>query len=657
MSDFQAIETALKATARRHRLQRAWTGFWKGLLAGGLVWLVVFAAYKLAPMPFQSLAAAGILAGLTVLISVLVSIWRKESLLEAARWIDEKQKLQQRLSTAWEVAAKADSEWKQLLVADAARHARNLSARGLMPLRMPGVSRWALAVLALGIGLGFVPEYRTKAYVKKQQDVSHVRDTGKHLAEFTRKQLEQRPPAFEPTQKSIEAVAELGDKLGKATLTPAEALRDLANTAQRLEQEAKELGQKPELRPLAARERESGSGGSQTPEALQKQIDAMQNALGKAAANSDKLDKMRDELNQAQKSLSAMGDKDSAAAEAARQKLAQSLSELSKEMKQMGQNIEGLEEAIEALQKNQTDLAMAGLQTALKDLEKLRDQAKALQQLQQQAAKMGKDLPEQLKQGQAKAAQATLGKMIEQLKSANVSPETLQKLLDEVNRSVEPGSQYGKVGDHLKEAVAEMKQGKKADAAQSLAQAAKELEKLQQEMADAEAMLAALEALDRAQMALLTGKEWSECKGGQCKACNGAGCALCKGRGWSHGGKPGSGVGTWADEQEGWTFWEQTGPMDNSGVTRPDMDPRGHTDRPDDLSPNLTPTKVRGQMSPGGPMPSVTLKGVSIKGQSTVQFQEAASAAQSDAQSALNQDQVPRAYQNAVRDYFDDLKK
>ena len=40
-----------------------------------------------------------------------------------------------------------------------------------------------------------------------------------------------------------------------------------------------------------------------------------------------------------------------------------------------------------------------------------------------------------------------------------------------------------------------------------------------------------------------------------------------------------------------------------------------------------------------------------------VAFQEAATAAQSDAQSALNQDQVPRAYQGAVRDYFDDLKK
>lgn len=657
MSDFQTIERTLKATAGRHRLQRAWSGFWKGLLGGGIVWLVVFGVYKLLPIPVELLTVGAVAAGCIVVATVAASIWRKESLLEAARWIDEKQQLQQRLSTAWEVAGKVDSEWRQLVVSDAAQHARHLDARRLLPLRWPGVARWALAVVALGVGLGFVPEYRTKAHVKKQQDTQHVRDTGQQLAQFTRKQIEQRPPAFQETQKGIESVAELGDKLGKATLTPVEALRDLASAAQRLEQQAKELGQKPELRPLAARERDSGSGGSQTPEALQKAIDALQNALGKAAANSDKLDKMRDQLNDAQKSLSSLGDKDSAAADAARQKLAQSLSELSKQMKELGQSLEGLEEAIEALQKNQTDLAMAGLQTAFKDLEKLREQARALQQLQQQAAKIGKDLPEQLKQGQAKAAQATLGKMIEQLTAANISAETMQKILDEVNRSVEPGSQYGKVGEHLQDAVAQMKQGQKASAAQSLAEAAKELEKLQQEMADAEALLAALEALDRAQMALLTGKQWSECKGGECQACNGAGCSACIGRRWGHGGKPGAGVGTWADEQEGWTFWHETGPVDNSGVLRPDMDPRGVSDRPDDLNANLTPTKVRGQMAPGGPMPSITLKGVSIKGQSTVQFEEAAAAAQSEAQSALNQDQVPRAYQNAVRDYFDDLKK
>jgi hypothetical protein len=88
------------------------------------------------------------------------------------------------------------------------------------------------------------------------------------------------------------------------------------------------------------------------------------------------------------------------------------------------------------------------------------------------------------------------------------------------------------------------------------------------------------------------------------------------------------------------------------------MDPRGQTDRvPGELSDALTPTKVKGQFSPGGPMPSITLKGVSIKGQSKVLYQEAVAAAQSDAQSALSQEKVPRAYQSTVKEYFDDLKK
>ena len=54
---------------------------------------------------------------------------------------------------------------------------------------------------------------------------------------------------------------------------------------------------------------------------------------------------------------------------------------------------------------------------------------------------------------------------------------------------------------------------------------------------------------------------------------------------------------------------------------------------------------------------SITLRGVSIKGNSRVQFLEAAAAAQSDARNALNQDKVPRAYRDSVRDYFDDLNE
>src|SRR5687767_3032343 len=105
MSDFQVIENALKTTSARHRLQRAWAGFWKGLLAAGLLWLVVFAIYKLAPIPPVSLTITALAAACLLLAIVINSVLRRQSLLETARWIDERQKLQQRLSTAWEVAA------------------------------------------------------------------------------------------------------------------------------------------------------------------------------------------------------------------------------------------------------------------------------------------------------------------------------------------------------------------------------------------------------------------------------------------------------------------------------------------------------------------------------------------------------------------------
>jgi hypothetical protein len=56
-------------------------------------------------------------------------------------------------------------------------------------------------------------------------------------------------------------------------------------------------------------------------------------------------------------------------------------------------------------------------------------------------------------------------------------------------------------------------------------------------------------------------------------------------------------------------------------------------------------------------MPSITLKGVSVKGTSNVKYEEASAAAQAEAENALSQDKIPRAYQGPVRDYFDDLKK
>lgn len=660
MNEIQIIESALQRARVRRRLQRGFSGLALGLLAGAVALLLAVAAYKALPIQRALIVVTAVAGGLFALGGFVIGASRRSPLLETARWLDERKHLKERLSTALEVSRQgAASEWNQLLLADAARHAQSLDPRQLVSLRCPAPIKWALLFLVLAGGLGFVPEYRSKAYVKKRQDAAHIKEVGKNLAELTRRDLLQRPPALVPTEKALEQVAELGDKLGKQTLTKAEALNDLASVTKTLADQAQQLERNPTLQRLEHAAREPGDGARASAESLQKQMDALQKTLGDVAGKADRLDRISREMQKLQQQAANLAGQDAAAAQAAREQLAQNLANLAGQAQEAGASLDGLEEAIQALQGNDIDQFLKDLDLASHDLEKLRDMAKAMQALQQQIARLGKDLAEQLEKGQAQAAQQSLQKMIDQLNGANLSRADLQKIIDEVEKSIAPGSQYGKVGDFLKQAAQQSRNGDKPGAAQSLAQAKDELQKLMDQMADSDALEAALSALERAQMAIASGMSWSQCQGGnKCSACNGKGCAWCQGRGWSHGGGRGAGVGTWADEY-GWTYFSDNDgqPVDNSGVQRPDLDARGYTDRPDDLNPNLLPDKVKGQMSPGGSMPSITLKGVSIKGTSTVKFEEAATSAQQEAQSALNQDRVPRAYQNAVRDYFDDLKK
>ncbi|MDB6023007.1 MAG: hypothetical protein JWQ04_2864, partial [Pedosphaera sp.] len=367
--------------------------------------------------------------------------------------------------------------------------------------------------------------------------------------------------------------------------------------------------------------------------------------LGNPTGTPDQMDKLNKDLAKLQEAAKAAASKDGSMSQSDKEKISKSMAALSKQAQEMGMQMPNLDQAIEALAANQTDMFLKDLDAQMLDLEKMRDMAKSLQQMQQQMEKMGKDLAEQLKNGQPEAAQGTLKKMINDLKSAKLTPEQLNKMMAEVSKAIDPASQYGKVGEHLQKAAQNLKAGEKSGSSQSLAEASKELDKLMQQMGDAQAMMAELDALNKASMCVGSGQCFSS--------------GMCNKPGLGKGGKPGSGVGTWADENSGWGYnGQMTDRWDNTGQVRPDQAPKGTSDRGDgELNDALKPTKVKGQFSPGGQMPSITLKGVSIKGQSKVAYEEAAVAAQADAQSALSQEKVPRAYQGAVRDYFDDMKK
>ena len=646
MSELQIIESALGQAARRRRWARALRGLWHGLLVGAVLSLLVIGAWHLLPLPPWTLTAAALVPFPCALAGMMIGGWHKTPLPEVARWVDGRQHLQERLSTALEVAAEPNAGmWRDLVVTDAAEQAKTLDARRLVPFRLPRATRWALVVLALGAGLGFVPEYRSKSFLQKKADQQNIKEAGRRLVDLTRRTLEKRPPALEPTQKALEAVTDLGDQLAKKTFTRSEALKDLANVAEKLKDELKEMGKDPALRKMEQAARASTGNDSQTAAGLQKQIESLQKQMGTPTVNPEALDKLKKDLEKLQEAAKGLAGKNTAGSDAERQKLSESLSALSKQMQDMGLQLPQLDDAIKALAANQTDLVLKDLEASLTDLEKMRDMAKSLQQLQQQAQKLGKDLAEQLKNGQPELAQATLQKMVAQLQSASLAPDQLQKILAEVSKAVDPAGNYGKVADHLKNAGQQMQAGNKPGAAKALAAAAKELGDLTQQMGDAQALMASLDNLNQASMSIGSGQGWEMCKANR------------PGYNPYGSGPPGGGVGTWGDPNGQWDGqWSDR--WDNSGFTRPDQEPRGNTDRGEgELSDALKPTKVKGQFKPGGQMPSITLKGVSIKGQSKVAYEEAATAAQSDAQSALSQEKVPRAYQGAVKDYFDDLKK
>lgn len=645
MNELEQIRLVLGKLARRRRWAHGLTGLWTGALVGAILMLVGIIVYKVAPIPESVLAVVGVCAVAAAAIGFVAGWMKPVSLMDTARFVDSRKKFQERLSTALEVGeSQVDETWKRLVITDAAARVKEVEPKQLLPISLTRASRWAVAALALTACLGFVPEYRTKDFKQKKKDSEIIKDAGKNMVELTRRRLEERPPAMEQARKALEEVNQLGDHFAKASLTRAEALRDLASKTQQLKDETKEMRQSPAFKALDKAAKASAKGGSTSSPELQKQIDQLQQQMANGSASQDAMDKMKRDLDKAQEAAADLKTKTGQARKEAEEKLQQQLADLAKEAKEAGLSLPQLDEAIAALSATKPDEVVKDLQMAEVELEKLRDMAKTLEKLQMQMDKLGKDLAEQLQNGQVEAAQSTLRKMSENLQSAKLTPEQMKKMLDDVMKAQKPGQEYGKAGELLKQAAKQMSEGQKAQAGESLQAAAKELDKMVAEMGDAQSVLQSLEAMQQAQMAIGNGQAWSNTPR--------------PGRG-KDGGKgeqsQGGGFGAWHDE-DSWMYPEFKDKWENGADNRGEMDARS-TQKDGSLPDNLVATKVKGQMTPGGPMPSITMKGVSIKGQSKVDYKEMVGAAQSDAQGALSQDQVPRAYKGAVKDYFNDLKE
>ena len=625
MREKQVIDAKIAAAARRRKLQWGWQNMWLGLLIGVCLWLASLSVYKLAPVPQTTLLWAGVIGLALPLAGLLFGLAKRFAGSDTARWLDREIGLKERLSTAVEMSdiSAKNSAWSALVIIDAAKAAGKIEPGKLLPLRLPKVCHWTLLVLAACVGLGFVPEHRSQAHLDQQRDSAIIEDVGQNLTELTKLQVQLSPPQLEPTEDALESVQELGREFKRGKLVRDEALAKLSSLAERLRDQSSKLGY------------------ARTPNKMQRQLDELKKSLGDAKeAKLEQFDALKSKMDDVKDAAAGLPDPSSPEGQQARLELAQSMADLARMAEQMGLEMPKIDEALLALESSDIDQFLKNMDFAGEDLQKMEDLAKAMQNLQMQMAENGKTLGEQLENGQVPAAIESLQKMMGQLATAQLTPEQLEKMIQELQEALGPAEDYGECSKCLSDAKGKAKAGDKAGASLSLAEAAEELKKVLQR--DLENMMAALQNLERAQLAV-----------GNCQS-----FGSCQKPGVGPSSKPGGGVTAWGDDSYQLTPEDLAQQWDNSGFSRPGMDARGNTDRgPGKVPDDMVSTRIKGKINPKGSMPSFTLRGVSIKGSSKVQFQEAVTAAQSDARNALNQDKVPRAYRDSVRDYFDDLKE
>ena len=619
---------------------------WLGLLIGVCLWLAALGVYKLAPIPQATLHWAGAIGLALPLAGLLFGLAKRFADSDTARWLDRESGLKERLSTAVELSnsASKNSRWSALVIHDAAKAAGEIEPKKLLPLRLPKVCHWTLLVLAACVGLGFVPEHRSKAHLDQQRNSAIIEDVGQNLERLTKLQVKLSPPHRELTENALESVQELGKEFKKGKLVRDKAMAKLSSLAEQLRDQSSKLGQARTLKKMQQAARTPSAAGRQTKAKMQQQLDEVKKSLGAAKdVKPEQLDDLKHKMESMKDAAAGLPDASSPEGQQGRQQLAQSLADLARRAEQMGLEMPNIDEALQALESSDIDQFLKNMDIAGEDLQKMTDLAKAIQNLQMQMAEIGTTLGEQLGKGQVPAAIESLQKMMEQLESAQLTPKQLEKMIQELQEALDPAEAFGECSKCLSDAKGKAKEGDRSGASQSLAEATEELNKVLQQLGDMESMMAALQNLERAQLAVGNSQSFGSCKipgvGPSSKT-------------------PGGGVGTWGNDSYQLSPDDFAQRWDNSGFSRPEMDARGNTDRGDAKVPDdMVSTRIKGKINPKGPMPSITLRGVNIKGSSKVQFQEAVTAAQSDARNALNQDKVPRAYRDSVRDYFDDLNE
>jgi hypothetical protein len=268
--------------ARRLTWQRAVA---TGAVAGAAVLIGILAASAASLIilldPVPPVLTVSALLGAVAIVSALVAWSRPVTPLAAARLLDLGARLDERCSTALEVAARgASGPLATRLITDAARRAEALDLRVAFPWRVPRAA--AVIALLLGALLAWPAALRGVALpgTPAQRTLEAIRREGGRLERFARiLQSQARAPRAPQTRRAADEIRELGERLHAERLARAEALARINEVARRIEEARRGLDARIEA--PAPGERGAPGAGRLQRSALQQQIRQLRELTGR----------------------------------------------------------------------------------------------------------------------------------------------------------------------------------------------------------------------------------------------------------------------------------------------------------------------------------------------------------------------------------------
>lgn len=592
------LTTKIRAAQRRLWVNRwldhlGWT-----LTIGACGWIVALVSARLCaltwPLGWMALGATAA----AVIGSVVWTAIRRETTLDAAVALDRAAGLKERVSSGL-VCASSSDPFSQAVVADAAQSAGPISVRRFVPIRGGRSLIYGGAVAVAGlVFLWLFPEFdllgKAQARDRIKQRLAAANETRTALAQPVEavKNLVESNPAL----KDMKEMQEL-EALTKPQDKPVDPVDLRREAIKKLEK----LGD--ELKKQAASERF-------------KDLQETKNRL-------KEMGKPQDAKSPPSKLMQALTDGDFKQAQEELSKMKEQLAKKKHDAKSQ-EEVKKMSEQLDQLAKKLNDAAGdKNLEQQLKQAGLNAEQMKRIldalnKKDPQQLAKMMEDLEKKLKkEGMSQQQIDKMKKQVQQAQKQQGSKEQMNKL-----------------AEAMKKAGQKCQSGDKQGAQQQMDQAGEqlsEMEMMEQQMGEIDSKMSQLDDL-KDEMGDQSKDEGEK----QCKQCNGTGmrkdgspCPHCDGTGQGNGNKPGNGP-----------------PGRGRGAGQ-----RGKKDT--DVAFQKKRAKV--EQRQGAVIGQWFVKGDQIKGESKAQYLEAVQSAVRDASDALEKDQVPRAYQKAVKNYFDRL--